>query len=168
MSEFFASANVANECVTTNNIVDSRGSHYNNRKLDNVVDFSRYNSGKVGDVLTDLTRDEVDAKIDAAEARVETKIARLEGTLGVVISKLDGIAAQQAEIKQDTRSLRAEIKEDFRSARANQWVIAFGLAVLIVAIVAMFPVFFGIGTQIKDIIDKSVQTSIENMPKPGK
>lgn len=72
----------------------------------------------------------MDAKIATAEARTDTKIARVEGKLDVVISKLDGL-------REDNRALR----DDNRATRANQWVIGFGLALLIIAVAALFPVF---------------------------
>jgi hypothetical protein len=87
------------------------------------------------------------AEIAAAEARTDTKITRMEGKLDLVISKLDGV------------------REDNRSTRANQWVIGFGLAVLIVAVAALFPVFFDMGSKVHEIIEKAVQSRVTNMPK---
>jgi hypothetical protein len=51
----------------------------------------------------------------------------MERKLDLVLSKLDGV------------------RDDNRSTRANQWVIGLGLAVLIVAVTSLFPVFFSIG-----------------------
>jgi hypothetical protein len=87
------------------------------------------------------------AEIAAAEARTDTKITRIEGKLDLVISKLDGV------------------REDNRSTRANQWVIGFGLAVLIVAVAALFPVFFDMGSKVHEIIEKAVQSQVTNTPK---
>lgn len=92
-----------------------------------------------------------DAKIAASEARNDTKIAQITGKLDLVLSKLD--AAQD-----ETRTAFSHIKDDNRAVRANQWVIAVGLAILIVAVVALFPVFFGIGTQVKDMVDHAVES----------
>jgi len=39
-----------------------------------------------------------------------------------------------------------ELRDDNRAVRANQWVIGFGLAVLIIAVAALFPVFFDLGS----------------------
>lgn len=102
------------------------------------------------DPMADPSREEIDAKIAASEARTDTKIARLDGKLDLVLSKLDNV------------------RDDNRTLRSNQWVIAFGLAVLIVGVVALFPVFFGIGTQIKDMIDSSVLSHIQVAPRPTK
>jgi Fe2+ transport system protein B len=93
--------------------------------------------------MADLTREEIKAQIEASEARTETKIARMEGKLDLVLSKLDSA------------------KGDSLAIRTNQWVIAFGLAVLIVAVVALFPVFFGIGTQVRDMVDSAVQSHLQ-------
>lgn len=89
------------------------------------------------------TEDDLEkARIAESEARTETKIARLEGKLDLVLSKLD------------------DVREDNRSTRANQWVIGLGLAVLIVAIAALFPVFFDLGSKVHDLIDRTVQSHL--------
>jgi hypothetical protein len=104
-------------------------------------------SNAKGNKMPDLTREEIDAKLAASEARTDTKIARLEGKLDLVLSKLD------------------DVRNDNRGIRANQWVIGFGLALLIVAIAALFPAFFGIGAQVKDLVDASVQSHLHPSQK---
>jgi hypothetical protein len=86
--------------------------------------------------------DLVDAKIAAAEARTDTKIVRLEGKVDLVLSRLDAL------------------RDDNRAVRANQWVIGFGLAVLIVAVAALLPVFFSIGTQVREIVHSEIQSQL--------
>jgi hypothetical protein len=86
--------------------------------------------------------DLVDAKVAAAEARTDTKVVRLEGKVDLVLSKLD------------------ELRDDNRSVRANQWVIGFGLAVLIVAVAALLPVFFSMGTQVRDLVHSEIQSQL--------
>jgi len=72
--------------------------------------------------------DLVEAKIAAAEARTDTKIVRSEGKIDLVLSRIDVLSAKIDELRDDNRSVRA-----------NQWVIGFGLAVLIVAVAALLP-----------------------------
>jgi hypothetical protein len=105
-------------------------------------------SGKAdGDrAMSDLTREEVKAQIDASEARTEVKIARLEGKIDLAISKLDSL------------------RDDNKVVRTNQWVIGFGLALLIVAVATLFPAFFSIGTQVKDMVDNEVQLHFQTPP----
>ena len=74
--------------------------------------------------------DLTDAKIAAAEARTDTKIARLEGKVDLVVAKIDALAGKFNELR-----------EDNRATRANQWVIGFGLAVLIIAVAAVPRIF---------------------------
>jgi hypothetical protein len=64
-----------------------------------------------GSKMSDISREEIKAHIDASEARGETKIARLEGKLDLVLSRLN------------------DVNENVRSSKANQWVIGLGLAV---------------------------------------
>jgi len=111
--------------------------------------------------MTDPTREETDAKIAAAEARTDTKITRFEGKLDLVLSKLE-------DVKAANETIRADVREDYRATRANQWTIGIGLAILIVALAALYPSFFVLGAQVKDMIDSSVQSHLQALQKPAK
>ena len=95
--------------------------------------------------------DLTDAKIAASEARTDTKIARVEGKLDLVVSKIDAIGEKLNVLRDDNRA-----------TRANQWVIGFGLAVLIIAVAALFPVFFDLGSKVRDMVDHGVQAHVKN------
>jgi hypothetical protein len=110
-------------------------------------DLQRKNPMSSSDDLTD-------AKIASVEARTDTKIARMEGKLDLVVSKIDGI-----------NSRLDDVRHDYRATRANIWVVGLGLAVLIVGVAALLPVFFGMGTQIRDIIDKAIEAHMSS-PTP--
>jgi hypothetical protein len=112
--------------------------------------------GTVGGTMPNPTREETEAQISAAEARTETKIARLEGKLDLVLLKLDDVGARVSDV-------RSDVKEENRTTRANAWVIGMGLAVLIVTIAALYPTFFGMGAQVRDMVQKEVQ---QQAPKP--
>jgi len=88
-------------------------------------------------------------------------MTRWEGKLDLVLSKLADIGAQIQTSDNHRR-------EDDRSTRANIWGVGAALAILIAAIVGLFPVFFGIGAQVKDWIDHSVGTHIQEMQVPKK
>jgi hypothetical protein len=111
--------------------------------------------------MAEHTREEVDAKLAAAEARTDTKIARIEGKLDLVLEKLTNVGEQ-------IRTTDAHGREDNRSTRANIWVVGVSLGILIAAIAALFPVFFGLGTQIKDMIDHAIDTHIQDTQPPKK
>lgn len=102
-----------------------------------------------------------DAMIDAAEARTDTKIARMEGKLDLVVSKIDSINSGINSQLSGINSRLDDVRRDYRATRANIWVVGLGLAVLIVGVAALFPVFFGIGIQIRDIIDKEIQHHVK-------
>ncbi len=114
-----------------------------------------------GNAMTDLSREEIDAKIAASEARTDTKITRFEGKLDLVLSKLE-------DVKATNETIRTDVREDGRSTRANLWTIAFGLAILIVTLAALYPSFFGIGAQVKDMVDSAVQSHLQALQKPAK
>jgi hypothetical protein len=103
------------------------------------------------------SNDLTDAKIGAAEARTDTKIARLEGKLDLVVSKID-------ERFNALRDRLDAIRDDNRATRANQWVVGFGLAVLIIAVATLFPVFFDLGSKVRDMVDHVVQAHAVKNP----
>lgn len=103
--------------------------------------------------MSDPTREEIDAKLGASEARSDTKIARLEGKLDLVLSKLD-------DLNQKITTTEGHIRDDSRTMRSSLWGIGLGLAALMVTIVALFPVFFSIGTQVKDMVEQAVSTRL--------
>ena len=100
-------------------------------------------------------REMVADKIAAVEARTETKIARLEGKMDLVLEAV--------------RNSREEARENRRAIIANSWAIGIGMALLIVAVVAAFPVFFGIATQLRDFVHDEMARSQAIAPsiKPG-
>jgi hypothetical protein len=99
----------------------------------------------------------MDAKVAAAEARMDSKIARLEGKLDLVVSKID-------ERFNALRDKLDTLRDDNRAVRANQWVIGFGLALLIIAVAVLFPVFFDFGSKVRDMVDHAVKAQSEKNP----
>jgi hypothetical protein len=116
--------------------------------------------------MSDVTREEVESRIETSEARTELKIVRLEGKLDLVLSRLDTIRednrTMRESAREDNRIILESVRQDGRATKANIWVIGIGLAVLIVSMVALFPVFFGLGTQVRDIIDSSVHSHLQS------
>jgi hypothetical protein len=122
--------------------VASSEEHLSEEQASYAGDATRANVSDAGDLT--------DAKIAAAEARTDTKIARLEGKLDLVVSKID-------ERFDALRDKLDGLRDDNRATRANQWVIGFGLAVLIIAVAALFPVFFDLGSKVRDMVGHAVQ-----------
>jgi hypothetical protein len=113
----------------------------------NITKTSDETVGYSGETMPEITREEISAKIEAAEARTDTKIARLEGKIDLVISKLDDVRSGQ------------------RATVANIWVVGLGIMVLIVGVAALFPAFFNMGESVKDMVDQAVQKSMSNFPR---
>ena len=86
--------------------------------------------------MPEQTREEIDAKFAAVEARTDTKIVRIDGKLELILTKMTDLSAQIQAIKIHGR-------EDARSTRNTIWGAGVGLAILIVAVAALFPVFLG-------------------------
>jgi hypothetical protein len=108
--------------------------------------------------------DLVDAKIAASEARGDTKIARMEGKLDLVISKIDAMNIRFDDARGDAREARATAHSDNVATRANIWLAFFGIVAVIVAIYALFPTFFDMGSKMRDSIEKEVTRQIPQPP----
>ena len=79
------------------------------------------------------SRDVAAAMIDASEARQDTKFSKLDGRLDLLLSRVD-------EFSRCVDCMHDNIRDDHRSTRANIWVVALGLSILIVTVVALLPV----------------------------
>ena len=91
--------------------------------------------------MSDLTRGEMDAKIDVASARAQTDLARLEGKLETLTATLVG--------KLDT--VTEKISADHEYNRNTRWVIvglAAALAALIVGMATYGDAMFGRGMDV--------------------
>jgi hypothetical protein len=100
--------------------------------------------------MADVTRDEIDAKLEASEARADTKLARLEGKLDLVVETV--------------RSSRDEARDNRRAIIANLWVI-FGVLVAIVGILfTVLPTVLDLGFKWRETISKEVETQVQKAP----
>lgn len=99
--------------------------------------------------MADHTREEVDAKIAAAEARTDTKIVRMEGKLDLLLSKLDYFNERITEVRSDSRG-----------TRTNIWAVGIGLAALIIAVAFGLPALIGFGFQFRDVVHNEVQSAM--------
>ncbi|MCJ2092270.1 hypothetical protein MKK67_07145 [Methylobacterium sp. J-072] len=98
----------------------------------------------VGQPMAGPTREEIDAKIAAAEARGDTKLKGLEGKIDLLIQTL------------------GEVRNDNRSLKTNIWTVC---AIIVAAIVgvagiiaAVVPFAFQTGIQFKDLTDQAIAT----------
>lgn len=107
-----------------------------------------------GRKMAEPTREEMKAEVALAEARTDTKIARMEGKLDLVLSKLD-----------HSNSRFDDIRSDYRTIRANIWVVGLGLLVAIIGVAALFPVFFGMGAQVRDLVHSEIQSQTPASPQ---
>jgi hypothetical protein len=106
--------------------------------------------------MADLTREEVQAKIEVAEARADTKIARIEGKLDLVLQAVEGS--------------RSEARDNRRAVISNAWVIFGALIVVLATMVTILPTFLDMGFRWRETITKEVQERIPetNPPKNAK
>jgi hypothetical protein len=74
----------------------------------------RYRDARVADLrakyeskdMAELTREEIDAKLDAAAARTEAVVARIEGKIDAIAADMRAISNANAELREDNRGHR--------------------------------------------------------------
>lgn len=104
---------------------------------------------QLGRQMSDISREEIDAKLDAAEARTDVKFAQLMGELGKINVRLDGV-------ERSTSGTKATI-------------IGTGIAAvaLVVGILAFGQQWFGIGLTTRDIVRATITEMQTQAPKAG-
>jgi hypothetical protein len=110
------------------------------------------NIAKDAKKMSDPTREEIQARIDAAEARGDTKIVRMEGKLDLVL--------------QTIQSSREEARDNRRAIIGNLWVIFGAVVVVIGILVTVAPVVFDMGFRWRETIAKEVQDRIQDSTVP--
>jgi methyl coenzyme M reductase beta subunit len=91
---------------------------------------SQLNPGDVGRKMDAMTREEMDARLEAAEARSETRFVELSGKLdrlGEILTGDHGVLSQM-------NSLRVEVKADYKATR---WTIMITMISSILAAAAL-------------------------------
>jgi hypothetical protein len=69
--------------------------------------------------MADVTREEIDAKLEAAEARTEARFAQLNGTLNVQFANLDYKIDRLANVVQQLSESVYTVKEDNKKTRTT-------------------------------------------------
>lgn len=105
-------------------------------------------------VMPDPTREEVDAKIAASEARTDTKLAKIDGKLDLVIAKID-------HVTESNSFLHKEIADSRRAVIANGWIIFAAIIAVIAILVTAGPSLFDLGMKIAD----KMAAGVSNAPK---
>lgn len=126
----------------------------NSAGISNVLPFnlSKQSIANVSAKMADLTREEIQAKIEASEARTDTKIVRMEGKLDLVLQTL--------------QSTRDEARDNRRAIIANAWVIFAALVAIVGILAAVAPVVFDMGSRWRETITKEVQDRVQDLNAP--
>lgn len=91
--------------------------------------------------MGEVTREEIDAKLETIEARLETRLVSMDAKLDKVLDRLDLVAADAKEAKTEARSAR-------NAAGGLIWNFAF----VAFAAVAILIAVYALGYQIADIL----------------
>ena len=107
--------------------------------------------------MAELTREEIDAKIDKSNAQTETKIVRLEGKIdtlsAVLVGKIDSLKEDIQKTDNYNRDSRLIIVASIFAA-----VIALGG--LFVAMMTFGDALFGRGMNVRDVIETTVKDTL--------
>jgi hypothetical protein len=105
-------------------------------------------------VMPDPTREEIDAKIAASEARGRTDIVRFEGKLETFAATLSG--------KMDALQTSIQVAAAYnRGTRSVIIASAFALAALIVGMATYGDALFGRGMNVRDVVQAVVREQQE-------
>ena len=127
--------------------------------------------------MADPTREEIDAKIDALDAKTQTKIARLEGKIDTAVEKISGqINMLQAVLSGQNTALQTSINEADKYNRDTRWIFVglvvtcmLALAALIVGMATYGDALFGRGMNVRDVvlsISKELAQQQKGAPAP--
>jgi hypothetical protein len=122
-----------------------------------------------GNIMADNpTRDEIQDKIAASEARTEARVARLEGRIDTLVatiggridvlgSKIDALGDKASAAQADSRETRSEISESRRWVIGAIIVVGVALAGLIVAMATYGDAMFGRGMNVRDLVQTTIK-----------
>lgn len=96
------------------------------------------------------TREEIDAKLAASEARSETRSVQLESKFDLVLAKIAGLGEKMDDVRSDNRT-----------TRSNIWAVCAVIVGVIVGTAALImtlgPSAFTLGAQVRDMVQKELQ-----------
>lgn len=116
--------------------------------------------------MTAPTREEIDAKLAATEARIETKLTALESKFDLIATKIDyaiGQISSSQEVVQKTAdraenaALRAE--EITHSTRWNMIFLALAVVASVIATLAFGAQMFGVATSLIQTVQSTQPSS---------
>lgn len=140
----------------------------------NIAPFPGRNASGV--TMAEITREEIDAKLATVKAEMGRDVERILGRVETLAS----------EIRGDFKELRSEFDGDFKETRAtlnglqsqvsstktNIWaaaaVVIAALALVVAVALVVGPWAFGFGTQLKDMVDHSVESHSSLIQAPAK
>jgi hypothetical protein len=109
--------------------------------------------------MSDLTRAELDAKLDAAAARTEAIVARIEGKIDVMSAEVHGLRESHAELREDSRSNRALLIGSaltiFLTIIATAWAVYSGLASINLGLIQSVTGAFSAGRDVGQQIEQA-------------
>lgn len=99
--------------------------------------------------MREVTREEIDAKLEAVEARMDTRIAQMEGKLDTVMARIE---VQLQSISAQTTSQVGELantKRELRSLILGSW------AIIIASVLA---IYFGLDASNKSLLSNMLSS----------
>lgn len=102
------------------------------------------------------TREEIDGKLEASEARTDTKFAKLEGKLDTLIATISG---KFDNLNAEIASLRGDIGKSHAYNQSTRWILvsmivasAFAIAGLGISLATYGDALFSRGMSVRDVV----------------
>ncbi len=86
--------------------------------------------------MSNVTREEIDAKLATAEARGETRLAELNGKLDRVLDAVGSFNQKSGDLRQEVHSLKTAIDEVKKDNKSTRWTIAITVVASLLAALA--------------------------------
>jgi hypothetical protein len=114
--------------------------------------------------MADVTREEIQARIDASEAKNDTKIVRLEGKLDLV---LQAVQSSRHDVLETAKISRQEANDNRRWVVGNIWLLFAAVVAVIAILVTVAPVIFDMGVKWRETITSEINMRLHdnNVPK---
>lgn len=121
-------------------------------------------SYKDAEPMSEITREELQARLDTVEAHTDTKIARLEGKLDLV---LQAVQSSRQDALETAKISRQEANDNRRWIVGNMWVLFAAVVAVIAIIVTIAPVIFDMGVKWRETITSEINMRLHdtNVPK---
>jgi hypothetical protein len=112
--------------------------------------------------MSDFTRGEFEARLEATEERMNARLAGIEADLRVLLNKADTVSAQTVESKAEAGRAREEASRARDAALNNRWTVVAAFLATGLTVVGLVYAILGYGLQSFE----AAIAAMRSMPSP--